>query len=137
MSYRLPTFNLTMNVWASGSGYPPNAGPPDYSGKPCQKYIHSRVYTDTSPGTWAEWVPAIVLRYPIDADFYPPYINSSVSYIECPAGELAYYRVRWVEIMHQGFPNEYWAAVCEQCFIDGSPWVPPVAQSTPFTFDYY
>jgi len=113
MSYTVPAFNLTADVWE----YPdvPTSAVPVFEDVACQLYIASRGLLDITPGVPTEWVPPIQLRMPIAAG--SAWIAAWV--IECPVGSNRYYRLRWKERQHQGFANEYLLAIVEQCDEDG------------------
>lgn len=116
MPFNLPTFNLSANVW-TGTNLP-SGGPFDVGGVACQLYVNTRGLLDITPAAWDTWVPPVWIRVPI-ADF-----DVSYSIWEIPAGTTRYYRVRWRQRVHEGFPNEYGAYLAEQCLDDGTPVLP-------------
>lgn len=103
MAFTVPVFNLAVNLWR-----PPNAPPAVptsvFAG---QLYFPTRGMLDITPGDNALWNPPIYLRCPIGTDVR---VNDVV---EIAAGDGWIYKVRWVDRMHRGFPNEYVGAVLE------------------------
>lgn len=109
MAYSLPDFNLLCNRWASP--HTPAADPPDDVGLSCQVYFSSRSYLDIQPGQPDLWVPPIFLRLSVAEG-----LGSAVGDIYgVDPGRADYYKVRWVQKTHAGFPNEYVSILVEQC----------------------
>ena len=115
MAYRPPTFNLECNVWV-GTDTPAD-NPPTYLAIPCQKYV-------TSKGQWPidlfnqRWyIPPIYLRLPIDSG--SAWVDGQIFELPAPSGQ--YYLARWKEVVHQGFPNQYFVVIIEQCDALGQP----------------
>jgi len=131
--YDVPDFNLDADLW-TGTQLP-STHAPTHAGFPCQKFVTSRVVSGVEP-RWQPglttnpqiffslYTPPIVLRFPRTGPWAGPWSGWLVGVIECPSGSLQYYLLRWGEVMHEGFPNEYAAALCEQCRDDGSPFWP-------------
>lgn len=114
-TYTVPDFNLLADLWFGTAT--PGADAPDVEDQECQLYIPSRGLLDIEPGTQLFWVPPIYLRMPI-----ANLINwTSLTVVEVVPGSQRYYRARWKEIMHEGFPNEYLMCIVEQCDEDGVP----------------
>jgi len=105
----LPTFNLVASVWNTGNT--PSGGPADATDIPCQLFIASKISTDMEYGTPWAWNPAILVRLPISENA----AANSGQIFEIPQGSARYYRKRWVDVIHQGFANEYWCALVVQC----------------------
>lgn len=124
-SYTPPVFNLICDVWIDGA-YPAVSAFPDYTSVPCQKYIPSRIFLDVTPGQWDLWVPPVVVRVPGSAPGVGDAPITNWGVIECPSGSTHFYRVRWCERMHEGFPNEYVILVCEQVQADLTPLAPVI-----------
>jgi hypothetical protein len=110
MSFTLPQFNVSYDGW----NYPntPSGGGPDFSGIPCQFYVPSRGIFDVTPDTQSEWVPPIYIRVPVTS--YAAFKAVWIFGVDDGHG-IQYYKARWKEVMHLGFPNQYWIAVVEQC----------------------
>lgn len=97
-------FNISTAIYRTPDVYP---GSPTFL-TPCQLYLSSRGMLDITPGSDNDWVPPIYLRVPALFDLRPGDIA------ECPEETGRLYRVRWVEDMHKGFPNEYRVGILEQ-----------------------
>jgi len=104
MAFTVPVFNITVNIWHAGNA-PPD--PPDLSPL-AQLYIPSRGLLDIQPGEDELWQPPIYLRVAVGTDLRHQDI------VEAAAGDGWFYRTRWVERMHRGFPNEYFVGILEQ-----------------------
>lgn len=128
MSYRLPTFNLLAAAWECGGT--PSGGSASYRDLQCQKYISSRpqidVTADYDADQWTQWMPAIVLRFKWgDPPFDVMWRDLNLGIFEVPQDSGRWYRVHWQDMCHEGFPNQYWMAVCTQCDAAGLAWPPP------------
>lgn len=122
-NYTVPDFNLKSDLWFGTNT--PGSDPPDATNRDCQLYIPSRGLLDITPGVLLEWAPPIYYRMPI-ADL----INwTSLTVVEVVPGSQRYFRARFKEIMHEGFPNQYLMVVVEQCDEDG---VPILRDVTPY-----
>lgn len=118
MAYTLPQFNLTFDVWKPGNT--PAGGPADYFGIAAQMYLMSRADADRDEAGNPAYVPAIIIR----TDNTIPVlqvgvVNKTIWYYQDSAGFKNYYLVRWYNIVHAGFSNEYWMLVCDQCDDNG------------------
>jgi len=104
MAYTVPVFNLTCDIYALAA--PPPVGPPIYLAVPCQNYVFSR------------WHPNHQIqhsfRFPVGAfaGISGEILGVTQYWIECPIGSAHFYMVVSVAVMHEGFPNSYWAAEC-------------------------
>jgi hypothetical protein len=108
MAFTTPDFNVTFDGWTAG--HTPAVDPPDTVGNPCQLYVNSRIPVDQTPGNPDLWVPIIFLRIPLLG--YRP-VRGDILEVRPPSAD--YYKARWVQNCHVGFPNEYVIAVVEQC----------------------
>lgn len=110
MAFRLPTFNLTCNIWQN-VGAPltmPPPGPPTFPGVPCQLRVVWTAYVVNATGS-AFWR---MLLLPALTDIRPAHAGGGqADAVECPAGSGRFYNVLSVEDQHKGFPNEYRFAV--------------------------
>lgn len=104
MPFTLPNFNVACFVWRPPN-LPPN--PPDLN-TACQLYVNSRGLLDIQPGLNDIWVPPVYLRVPAGTDIAPDDV------VECNSASGHWYKIRWVERMHLGFPNEYLVGILEQ-----------------------
>lgn len=117
--YRVPEFNLL--CFAFSPGQLPGVDVPKMFDVPCQLYLHSKADIDVTQGNFNAWVPPIYLRFPRTyTDIKRDWICKIDGYFEL------YYKVRWAEHMHLGFPNQYWQAQCEQCTVEGESPLPVV-----------
>lgn len=108
-----PVFNVTANAWLTPNV--PGGSPPDYT-LSVQIYIASRGLIDCQPGTPLFWVPPVYVRFD---DAGSP-LGPGVWIWEIPSLSGRFYRVRWKEVVHLGFPNEYKIHVVEQCDTGGT-----------------
>ena len=118
MSFTPPVFNVSADFWT-----PPNdpaTGGPDASGN-AQLYINSRGLLDLYPGDPDSWIPPIWLRRSF-TDQDSVYALGVGYIIEIPGltTQALYYKVRWWDFVHLGFPNAYAVFLCEQCMDDGT-----------------
>lgn len=104
MASNLPVFNVQVKIYAAGST-PPAGLLQTVNG---QFYVGSRGILDIQPNNNNLWQPPIYIRLPKGTTITR---NQLVTIV----GSLwDVYKVRWVEAMHLGFPNEYVAAIVEQ-----------------------
>ena len=101
--YTLPTFNLTANIWRDTSSV---LDPPDVV-SPAQLYVNSRMVIPLTPGDDAVYVPCVLLRVPKGTDLQED------DQVQVDAADFWFYRCRWVERVHRGFPNEYFVGILE------------------------
>jgi len=105
----LPTFNLLSDMWDSPNT--PAANLPDSTNVPMQLYVPSKGLIDVQPDYIPWYVPPVYLRMlSVDAAAW-----ASSWIIECPKASGRWYRARWKEVIHSGFPNEYLAILVHQC----------------------
>lgn len=111
----LPVFNLQASFWFAGKT--PAGDPPDVTDLDVQKYVSSKGLLDLQPGDPGFYFPPIYLRMSVaDEGTWASFMIAEV-----PQGSGSYYLARWKEDIHQGFPNHYLAAICEQCAANGTP----------------
>jgi hypothetical protein len=112
--YSPPTFNVTIDVWQGGTT--PGIDPPTIADQPCQLYInardpwklrHDNVPTDITP---------IILRLPAVLTWTPG--QQDLWRRSTVAGPI--HTIMWVEIMHEGFPNQYIVAYSQRCDAGGN-----------------
>jgi len=125
MAFTVPHFNVTANLWYGHRV--PDDGAPDASDQPCQFYVPPRGLFDVTPGELELWVPPIYFRMPIDQ--HTSWVQTTI--VEVLPGSGRYFRARWKEVMHMGFPNEYLMIVIEQCMSDGVPFIRDVEGGSP------
>lgn len=123
--YTLPTFNLVADAWVAPNA--PNLDVADIPNVPVQKYISSRAAFDIQPMELLAWVPPVYLR--IDPAFGG--LHADVWVWEVPQGSGVYYRARWKDLIHEGFPNEYEMHLLCQCDGDGAELSHNVVQNPP------
>lgn len=108
MSYTLPTFNLTCNLWSYTSG-PPN--PPRVS-PVCNLAWGRRVSTPLSVEDQGYIWQGMTLLLPAHTDVRDGSDGASGGdRAEVPAGSGRYYQVCYVDDIGKGFSNEHRAAV--------------------------
>jgi len=109
MAYTTPVFNVPVDVWVTGSL--PDDDVPDFEGVTCQFYIYSRGSFDVQPCELELYTPPIQLRMPLDTLL----IWATGQIFEVPAESGRYYRARFKDRLHLGFPNEYLVVWLIQC----------------------
>jgi hypothetical protein len=111
MAFRIPTFNLTCNVWHA-QALPP-VGAPAIAALPCQlAWDH---IGDHPVGTlFTTAILIMVIRVAARTDLRPRSSSTGYDIIECPAGTGRYYGVVGVDDVARGFPNEYRQAIVAQ-----------------------
>lgn len=105
----LPIFNQVCDIWKWPNT--PGDGLADYFNIPCQLYLPTKGLLDIQPGDRFFWVPPIYLRMPVAQS--AAWIDLTI--VAVPALSNRYYRARWKDKAHLGFPNEYLVVVLEQC----------------------
>jgi len=104
MSFSLPNFNLTCDIWAPGQS-PALGNPATFVGVPCQLYIISR------PGS----LPPYELR--LDASFPGLTIQAGTALNFGNGFTISSLPGHWFGcltrpfVVHSGFSNEYWAVL--------------------------
>lgn len=108
MAFRLPNFNLNVNLWRHAS---PLTGAPDLLFK-----ANLRPSIRPSTTQWNEvGVEFIVeLLCPALTDIRGVINAGGADYVEVPAGSGRFYTVNWVDDVAKGFPNEYRVACMNQ-----------------------
>jgi len=106
--FTLPIFNLLTNYWTAG--HTPAADPPDIVDVPSQLYVFSRLGVDQVAASPTLYTPPIMIRQPLGA-----YLAVVGDIAEAVPGSADYYKVRWVQVFHLGFPNQYLGVLVEQC----------------------
>lgn len=118
MSYSLPTFNLSVNIFT-------------YPGittlrltSPANLAWGRRVNVASTGGTTTLGVPLVTmtLLLPALTDIRGPLNAPGPDTVEVPAGSARYYTVVFVDDIGKGFANEHRAAVLEQLV----PWPTPI-----------
>jgi hypothetical protein len=110
MSYQLPTFNLTCNIWRAGN---PTSNPPDVV-SPCNLQLGRPVRAPI--GTSASVAPLFGYAFclvPAGTDVRDAKSGAGVDTVEVGAGTGRFYHVLWVEDSGGGFPNEHRVAYLE------------------------
>lgn len=115
MAYTVPQFNVPVDFWSTG--HIPDDDPPDFENVSCQFYIYSRVSFDVQPCELELYQPPMQLRVPRSAAL--AWVAGQV--FEVPAESGRYYRARYKDRVHLGFPNEYLVIFVVQCGSDGIP----------------
>jgi hypothetical protein len=113
MAYRLPTFNVTINLWRFGVAV---ADPP--SNSPVTNFNVGRrigggdYFTDPPPRAWyaTSWL-LLPKNTVIVGDIAG---RDQGDTAEIPAGSGTYYHVFWADRSALGFPNEHMAAIVAQ-----------------------
>lgn len=116
MSFRLPNFNLTVNIWRFAHPFDPLA-PPDVI-SPANFCLGKRVYTaqvwpdeDTAANYMNRY---LLLPKGTDIRGLPYYIGGDDhDFVEVPAGSGRYYGVMDSEVVARGFLNEHVFALVE------------------------
>jgi hypothetical protein len=116
-TYLPPTFNNFLDVWLPPAT--PAANPPTFTAIQCQTYVFSRtpqLYLHPPSG---KYLPLIIIRLPFAfaVTVRPDWIfRANGSAAQGPH----YYKVQFVQEMHTGFPNQYYALYCLQCNANGT-----------------
>jgi hypothetical protein len=122
MAFRLPTFNLTCNIWRASAGQPPSGAP--VVTVQCQlRPTRRSIYRTVSAGPF-QLVEEILMPKLTDVRSLAGAGSSDT--IECPAGSGRFYGVLGVDDVAKGFPNEYrWALVVQAGYAGGWPYPTP------------
>jgi hypothetical protein len=119
MSYRIPTFNLTVNVWRAGTAV---TDPPDLTTLGCMSIGRSTTMTTGIPEDPSVDTVTIRLFVPKLTDVRDAVSPPGADTLEVPAGTGRYYIVRQVDDVGKGFPNEFrFAAIAKL-----APWPAPI-----------
>ena len=117
---RLPTFNLTCNVWfGQGINAVPMGGP-DLAGVACQLSPGERVSVGEVAGPGIYMWLMVPPRTNIAGD-PRSLLSPNGDLIECPAGSGRYYHLKFVDDVGKGFPNEYRFGL----MVHGTSWLVP------------
>jgi hypothetical protein len=129
VAYRLPTFNLIVNIWRNASSY---LAPPDVVaaanfnvGKRVGHLLEGEVVPGFGPFGY-EW-----LLLPIGTDIRGTVSSADFAttqlgdWVEIPAASGIFYACAWADRSALGFPNEHVSATVYR--ILGTPPVPAVA----------
>jgi len=116
-TYLPPNFNLLLDTWAPPAT--PAANPPTFTNVACQLYAYSRLPELMFHPASGRYLPLIIIRLPFafPVQVKPDWIfrtNSS------PTQGTFYYKVQYVQEMHAGFPNRYFALYTLQCNANGT-----------------
>lgn len=115
--YTTPNFNCFLDAWAPPAV--PALNPPTFVMIQCQVYAYSRTpQLMWHPGS-GRWLPVIIVRIPFAfaVTIVPDWIfKSPGSFAQGPH----YMRVQYLQLMHTGFANQYYALYCLQCNANGS-----------------
>ena len=109
MSFKVPTFNLDVNVWHEGTN--PHTDPPSFV------TIGQLHFPEQNPFAWGRGSPApyIFVRYlrlPAATDVrFDPGWDGPIDTVEVPAGSGRFYLVLDVDDVAKGFDNEYRVAL--------------------------
>lgn len=105
MPFTPPLFNLLFNYWAPGNL--PSGGPA-LASYYAQLYVYSRSAADSFPGNNLTYPPSVWLRVSKATiqDIAPDIVGSYWSFTDT-VPVVRYYRCRWWEWTHVGFPNQY------------------------------
>jgi hypothetical protein len=104
MAFTVPVFNIAVKMWRLPNA-PPAAATSTFN---AQLYFTPRPNYPITPASNTQFQPPIYLRCAMGTDVKPGDV------IEAASGDGWYYRVRWVDRCHRGFPNEYLACLLEQ-----------------------
>lgn len=113
MAFTKPIFNLLCDIW--NVPHVPSMDPADSVDVPCQVYVHSRADIDQLQTSSDQWVPPIYIRAATAA----PIFQRGQIILPHDFG-ADYYKVRWIQLVHMGFTNQYLAVLVEQCNADGT-----------------
>jgi len=106
---KVPTFNLTCNIWFGAAPGPP-IGLPNLAAVPCQLQLGERVPVQSNQ-LFCEY---ILLPKLTDVAATPrALLLPNADIVECPAGSLRYYVVMMVDDVGKGFANEYRQAMVQ------------------------
>jgi hypothetical protein len=117
MAFRVPTFNLTANIWR-GNPVPPPVGAPALAGVPCQ--LAWDVAADVTFVSGLNFRHVMKVRFPAGTDVRGVLSATNQDLAEVPAGSGRFYTLWNVDDVGKGFPNEYRQALAL-----------PAAQPTP------
>jgi len=125
MAYTVPVFNVPIDVW--DAGHVPDDDVPDFENVTVQFYVYSRVSFDVQPCELELYNPPIQIGFPVST--LAIWVSGQV--FEVPAESGRYYRARFKEKLHLGFPNEYLVAYVVQCNGAGAPLIRDIEFAEP------
>ena len=96
---KVPTFNLTVNLWQNQFGAPPFIGVP--------LVITGALVLGERVGIFGLGTRQVYLLVPKLTDIHHARVLGGTDYVEVPAGTLRFYRVDQVDDVGRGYPNEY------------------------------
>lgn len=114
-----PNFNLSVAFWDNTNA--DATGPPTIPAIPGQLYVHSRNDTPVAPSAPQIYTPSVFMRIPTSAMVLigaTGLVPGFLSWVDI-VGNVWYYKIRWWEWTHAGFPNQYASLCIEQCDIAG------------------
>jgi hypothetical protein len=118
MAYRLPVFNITVNIWRPTT---PLTSPPDVVTLANLAWSRRVNQPDQGGGYWH-----MTLLLPPLTDVRSTITGQAAGdSVEAPAGSKRLYRVRTVDDIGKGFANEHRAAGLIAVSLAGW-WVPPI-----------
>lgn len=115
MAYRLPTFNLSVNIWR-GTAPPP--GPPALTVSGSFTW-YPRYPINGASGSTNPQFTAAILRVPSHVDIRDGFGGGTFDLVEVPAGTGRLYQVNFVEDLGKGFANEHRVAQVTKHVITG------------------
>lgn len=117
MTFRLPNFNTTVNIWHGTVPIPPITSP---SLSPvCNLCVGRRILLKA--GLAPSYPAYMQLLAPSGTDIRSTIYGGSADTIEAPAGSGRYYTVEWVDNVATGFANQHVLAILKQT----GTWTPP------------
>jgi len=124
--YTPPVFNVVADLWLPPAV--PAANPPSFTAVSMQPYINSRnPPLLLHPGS-GRWLPVIIVRIPFGFPIFLP-IDAIWRYGVGTTQGAEHVKVQYVQRLHTGFPNQYYAAICLQCNANGT--IPKTPLPTP------
>jgi hypothetical protein len=121
MAIPLPVFNKVASWWEAGTI--PASDPPTAVDVPIQFYVRSQWLSYDTVGFENQNGMFPFVRFPkaklVDLTVNPTR-GSIWGIVDPDLGTIFYYRSRWWEFTHWGFPNEYISVQVEQCTSAGT-----------------
>jgi hypothetical protein len=116
-NYVAPNFNVVADLWSPPAV--PSTSAPTFTAIACQIYTYSRTpQLMFHPGS-GRWLPVIIVRLPFGFPIVilPDMIfKSGATTTQGPD----YHKVQYIQRLHVGFPNQYYACYCLQCNANGT-----------------
>lgn len=104
MAYRLPTFNLTVNVWRNGVNH---ANPPAFTVMGNFNLGRRVAFLPTPLAQVVSWLWIRYLLVPTGTDLRGLLQATGKDQVEVPAGSGRYFDVWDVEYVGEGFANQH------------------------------